>query len=123
MNHIQRIRNLPSRGSEHENNYNVPQYSEKYQVHHSRQHSNRGSVNIQHLSERGVEYESPNKYRPSAAAMQQYKLHEARSQLSSAAIGSHTRVNSGLQAQQHSYANNRNGVISAAGLRELRQII
>jgi len=55
--------------------------------------------------------------------MQQYKLHEQRSQLSSAAIGSHSRHNSGLGAQQQSYANNRNGVISAAGLRELRQII
>lgn len=77
MNHIQRIRNLPSRGSEHENNYAVP--APQYEIRHSRQHSNRGSVNIQHLSERGVEYESPNKYRPSAAAMQQYKLHEARS--------------------------------------------
>lgn len=52
--------------NELENNYNM-QY-EKYDVRHSRQHSNRGSVNINNLSERGVEY-ADNKYRPSAAAM------------------------------------------------------
>lgn len=78
-------------------------------------------MNIQ--QEHGVEYESPTKYRPSNAAMQQYRLKEQRTQLSSAAIGSHTRQNSGLQSQQQPYSNNRNGVISAAGLRELRQII
>jgi hypothetical protein len=56
------MRNLPGRPNELENNYNYEKYERQMP---SRQLSNRGSVNINNMSEHGVEYESPNKYRPS----------------------------------------------------------
>jgi len=56
---------------------------------------NRQSVNVG-MSERIVEYEVHNKYKPSVAALNNYRLHD-RQQLSSAAIGQyHSRANSNL---------------------------
>lgn len=97
-----------------------PEYSpERLQKKNGHYSGNRQSLNVHKLGERAVESYDMNYHKPSQAALQQYRLHD-RQQLSSAAIGYHSRAQSNLcnGGQQQ-----RAGVISAAGLRDLRNII
>jgi hypothetical protein len=74
-------------------------------------------VNIQ--QEHGVEYESPTKYRPSNAAMQQYRLKEQRTQLNykrnylasrqeKSNLSHINRMRSGIQSRGSEHENNYN---------------